>query len=191
MKLSQFKSCEVSRKMRISNEDIIVEGKAEIDDTVTFYEINMERLHKCDMNVISQLSLTDSNDLFMFKLIPYLSDVEVDVTFEEYVEMMKNTNVKFSAFMQEIVIGIGEMFDMLDTLKNAKDASENVSKIIAKKVGKAEAFEDMMDKMVVEKNAEKSKADEIESLYDSLLSVTDREEIKSIHKKIFELENEK
>lgn len=188
MKISQFKGNGISKKLQFGEYINVLENE-NLRGEINFYDIDVAKLAKINKDVILKLNITDTNELFMYELISEISDVEVDVTFEEFTDMLNCSNAKFTAFMNEVVLAIGEIFTLLDNLQKSKSNSETVTKSITDKVGAVETFEENM-RVIVENENNLNVEKVLEDLYEKLSSAKNKEEKKELINQISVLEME-
>jgi hypothetical protein len=107
MKLSQFKGSNIRKKFQFVNGELQDTFVGEqISGDINFYALDIDMLETINNKVISKMDDKDSNELLMFKIIPYITDVECDITYDEFEAMMKSPSKAFMAFAGEIVASI-------------------------------------------------------------------------------------
>lgn len=133
MKLSQLKGTNIRKRLSFSNNKVKEEEVKiqEIDGEINFYKLDMEKLETINNEVISSLKDGDSNELLMFKIMPYVTDVECDVTYDEFSTMLKYPSEMFTAFATELVLSLNDMFssveELVETTNTIKEGIEEVA----------------------------------------------------------------
>lgn len=160
MKLSDLKLKTGTKKLIFKDGEIVREDTQKLKGVIEFYEPNLQQLIDINEKVIDNLEIDDkdNNSLIMFKSIPFLCDIEIDVTYEEFQEMLAQPSNEFVAFMEQIG-------DSVDTLKQIGENATTMAETI---------------------KADKER--QLEELYDQLKIVKDRAERKEILAKINQLE---
>lgn len=203
MKLSQFKGSNIRKKMQFINGEMkeAVLANEQINGDINFYELSIDKLEVINNEVINKLKDGDNNEFLMYKLIPYVSDVECDMTFDEFMEMMNNPSRAFVAFTKEIMASINDMFGTIDELSKAIDSTnqlisnpimtektENVNSEIEKVEEKVE------DEVKIENNISKEDGADLgieillDNLYEQLRNTSDRTERKKLIQRITDLQ---
>jgi hypothetical protein len=204
MKLSQFKRNSVKKIMKFVNGEIqyITPQTEKINGEISFYDLDIFRLNLINEKVVMNLKEEDTNDYFMYKLIPFVSDVEVDVTFDEYLEMIMLPSDEFTSFMDLFLKIIEEMFALLDNLvethKTAEEVGENISaleNIIPQEVEEVNIENnenvDIEKTDIIEDEEESISVEvQIEQLFQKLTTTTDREERNKIIQNITDLQSQ-
>jgi DNA-binding transcriptional regulator YbjK len=60
-------------------------------------------------------------------LIPYLCEVEVDVTFEQFEEMLKSTNKNFLSFVEVILNLINDGISMASSVEKIESVTKSIT----------------------------------------------------------------
>lgn len=192
MKLSQFKGSNVRKKFQFVNGELQETFVGEqISGDINFYSLDIERLETINNEVISKMDDKDTNELLMFKVIPYITDVECDITFDEFMAMMKSPSKSFMAFAGEIVASINEMFNTIGELSQVVFATSEISNAIVAEEKEVVNTEIKEVENKVESNSEEVDIDTetlLDDLYEQLGKTSNREDRKKLIKRIADLQ---
>jgi hypothetical protein len=166
MKLSELRVKEAKKKITF------IEGKMEVEDfqsingDIDIFDLDTEVLNSINENVVKQMEKLEDNSEFMYRLIPYVCDLELDIPYNEFLEMLDNPSKAFVGFVNIIVELISDLFEMLESVENIVATSNKVQ-----------------EKTIM------SEEQQLEMLYDKLNESTDKEDKKKIIGMINALEN--
>jgi hypothetical protein len=166
MKLSELRVKEAKKKITF------IEGKMEVEDfqsingDIDIFDLDTEVLNSINENVVKQMEKLEDNSEFMYRLIPYVCDLELDIPYNEVLEMLDNPSKAFVGFVNIIVELISDLFEMLESVENIVATSNKVQ-----------------EKTIM------SEEQQLEMLYDKLNESTDKEDKKKIIGMINALEN--
>lgn len=134
MKLSQFKANTIKKKLTFVNGEIVETIPERVfEGEVEFYELNLKKLQEINEKVVQDLKEEDSNELFLYKIIPFVTDVECDCTFDEFMDLMSAPTKEFISFLEALLVIVGELFDMLNELKDVQQSAKLVTEDITSK----------------------------------------------------------
>jgi hypothetical protein len=168
MKLSDFKLKKVLKKIVFVDNKTEILDNMEINGEVSFYAINEEviiNIHNVMKNSISE---GVADDEVAFAIIPFVCDIEVDVTLDDFSEMLKSPSKQLMDFMSLV---LESMRNALDTIKTLSNIEKNVQEII-------------------EEDPKTAKENLLNELYSQLSETTDREIKIQLLRNIANLENE-
>lgn len=193
MKLSQFKGLNIKKRLQFVNGELKETFVGEqIDGDIDFYVLDIEKLEVINNEVVSKLEDSDSTDLMMYKIIPYITNVECDVTFEEFMLMMKSPSKAFMAFAGEIVASINEMFVTIGELSKVIEETSKLTDVTTAPVKESVDAEKKEVKVenIISKDAELDTEVLLDNLYEKLNKTSNREERKKLIKRISDLQKE-
>lgn len=193
MKLSQFKGTNIRKKLQFINGELQeVIASEQINGDINFYSLDIDKLEVINNEVIGKLDESDSSELLMYKIIPYITDVECDVTFDEFMMMIKSPSNSFMAFSQEIITSINEMFSTIGELSKVIETSTELSNAIIAEDGNSvnTEVEEVKDKVEnnVSEETDLDKEALLDNLYEQLGKTSDRENRKKLIKRITDLQ---
>lgn len=110
MKLSQFK---VSKKVTFINGVAITEDN-NINGEIEFYNLDRDRAIQIQKEVFPQLGEGKNDDKFAYLVFPFLTNIEVDVDLEEFIQMVNSPSLAFSSVLEILVETINETFNTLE-----------------------------------------------------------------------------
>jgi hypothetical protein len=169
MKLSDFKQKPFSKKLSfVDGVMSVVEEKSALNGEVIFYELDADRINSIYEGVVKNNVEQITNDEFIFVLIPYICDIEVDVNKDEYKKMLDNPNA-----------------DLLNLISLLMDSLKDVLSILDSFGSITNNIDDMKSKLGVE---EETKEEKLERLYANLAITTNVDNIKVILSEIKKLE---
>lgn len=173
MKLSQFKGFG-AKKIKFVNGDVVIEQNAMLNGEIDFYNLDVDRLRLMQAEVLSKASLFSDNEV-MYKLLPYLCDLDVDITFEEFEEMVNHPSKEFTVLFNQLVGVLTSFIQTVDTLQDINDKVDYVS-----------------SKFNFEKESlpTETKEEKLERLYNELSASTDKAKRKELFREISSIENE-
>lgn len=192
MKLSQFKGTDVRKKLQFINgesKEVLVDEQ--VNGDINFYSLNIEKLEVINNEVVNKLNDGDSSELLMYKIIPYITDVECDLTFDEFMLMMNNPSKAFTSFAQEIVASINEMFSTVGDITKILETSTELSNAILPQETESvntKVEEIKVENSISEESADLDKETLLDNLYEQLGKTSDREERKILIKRITDLQ---
>jgi hypothetical protein len=175
MKLSQYKSINVVRKLQYVNGEAIIKNIVDFNGEIGFYATDIDRLTKINEEIIQKIEKI-SNDEITYKFIPYLCDVECDISFEEFTEMLEHPTQQFIDFMTLIAKSMNDIFEMLDSIANMSETTENVQVTVNR-------IQENIPETII------SEEEQLDELYSALSKTSDKDIRKSLIRQITELEN--
>lgn len=161
----------VLEKVRDNNK---VEGEFE------FYQLNKEKINK-----IAELkkSIKDDDEL-LYNIIPIIGSFEMDVTLEEFEEMLQCPTKQFMAVIDQVIEITKEMLDNTNAITNLKNKTDELTNNPMLKGLKEEEIQESV----------KTKEEILDKLYSQLALPevkSDKEKRMAMLNKINELESEK
>jgi hypothetical protein len=173
MKLSDFKKSGISKTVKFVNGKMEITESENLNGDIKFYEIDVDRLMKINEEITNNVAKDAEDAEFMFRVLPFLCDVEMDLTIEEFKTLLEKPSKSFAEFLDIIFEMVNEIFNLLKTLTTIKTRTEDAQK--------------SFDNIIVK---QESPQEELERLYEDLNTITDKEEKKATIKRIAELEKE-
>lgn len=172
MKLSSFKSNGVSKILSFKDGEVTSDSNKKINGDIEFYELGIEKLIDINEKVVSKINPNIEDERFAFMLLPEICNVEIDITYEQFAEMIETPSRQFVKFMELALNAIADIFDTADSVKNINE------------------YVDKMSKLEVETPRELTKEEKLENLYNELDKATDKETKRELIKQISILDNE-
>lgn len=173
MKLSDFKQKLYSKKISFVDGSMsVAEEKSALNGEINFYELDADRINSIYEGVIKgKENIEDmSNETFIFTLMPYICDIEIDVDGDEFEKMMENPNAELIQLMSFFMSSLKDILSILNTFGNMSDD-----------------IDDMKSDLKVDK-VEETKEDKLKKLYYDLAITTNVDNIKVILSEIKKLE---
>jgi hypothetical protein len=127
MRLSDFKTTNYAKKLQYANGVPTLVEYDKLDGDINFYSIDENVISKIGSELLPQIASDDKDELFMYMLIPYLCDVEVDVTFEQFEEMLKSTNKNFLSFVEVILNLINDGISMASSVEKIESVTKSIT----------------------------------------------------------------
>jgi hypothetical protein len=190
MKLSQFKGSNIRKKIQFVNGELQNTSVVEqVNGDINFYALGIDGLEKINNEVISKMSDEDSNDLLMYRVIPYITDVECDITFNEFMQMMDNPSKSFIAFINEVAISINEMFGTIEELASVIDNTVELSNNIIANNNESVNTENTKNEYEtnISEDTDLNTEALLDNLYEQLSKTSNREDRKKLIKRISDL----
>jgi len=159
--LSDLKA--VSRYIFIDNIFSKVEEKLQGKE-LEFYSLNGE-----DMKTLSE-GKKDGSDLeFIYKIIPMISNVNVDVDFKDFEKMSKYPSLAFASYYKSLINEVGNLFKTVNQINELDRDVKNTAKDLGlEEVKEIENVEEVKE-IIIEKTTE----EKIDDLYAELETVKD------------------
>jgi hypothetical protein len=183
MKLSSFKKSEYVKKLIFVNGDMeSIDVNETLNGEILFYDLDSNIAEKIQEDILkSKKDLSDEE--FIYKLIPHLTNIENDVSYKEFLAMYKNPSSEFAEFINGLIYTLKVMYVKTETLVKLKKNSENLINDISSSTS-SEEFEKLR-----QEDEEKIRREKlIDDLYTALNVTTDKNIKKTIIKQISELE---
>ena len=135
MKLSDFCKNKISKKVKFVNGKVVVEDCNKNLGDVDIYNLNGDLLLEMKETVSEE---EDMNKL-VYKVMPIISNIEVDLSFKEFMEeIVKNPSTEFLGFMEVLISimdeGITQIKSLEEASKSAQDKVENVKESLRKEL---------------------------------------------------------
>jgi hypothetical protein len=126
MKLSDFKKTNLAKKLQFVDGEATLIEYDKLDGDINFYSLDENVFNKIGDEVIKNLSPNEKDEVFVYKLIPYLCDIEVDISMEEFEDFLKSTNKNFIKFMETIMQLVNDTTSMADSINNIEKTAKEI-----------------------------------------------------------------
>jgi hypothetical protein len=127
MKLSDLKLKKISRKMIFNDNKTEVVDDMKVNGEVSFYSIDESILTDIHNTLKDGVEKEATDNEVAFGIIPHICDIEVDVTVEEFSEMLETPSKQLMDFMSFVLESMKSSLDMIKTLSNIE---KNVSEVV-------------------------------------------------------------
>lgn len=122
----KFSELEVKKQIKI------VEGKAELVESKINGEINIkpftqELIKQVNDEVMQKLNGNETDQEIAYKLFPYLMDIEMDVNYEKFIEIIEQPN-EIIALIYETLMNIFEQ--LINLVKKNTEINEKANKLM-------------------------------------------------------------
>lgn len=179
IKLSQLKKRTIRKLSFVEGEAVSQGLDTVLNGDLIFYELGKEKVEEITKKLDGK---EKSDEDVIFELIPLLSDIEVDVTFDEFKAMLVEPSKEFAMFLSNIISMIKDLFELVEEVAKMQNNSQTITNGIAK----LSTIETEIEDVVIETKEEK-----LERLYEEL-SVAREDVLKrnEILKEIMSLQSE-
>lgn len=161
--------------LRVKKKIEIIDGVAtlveeKINGEINLKNINLKLVKEINENVVQKLTGNESDEEVAYLIFPYLTDIHMDVTLEEFLEIMTEPS--------DVLILIQE--SIMDTFNNLLDLSEKITALSQKSSKLKERLPEVQTETVEEK---------LNKLYDELSQEKDSKKRDKIFNEITRLKN--
>lgn len=174
MKLSQILNNK--KVMRVQNGEL--EEITQASGEITFYDI-YDVLEEYHDKVIQNITPETSQNEIIFNMIPIISDIECDITLEEFNKKMDKPNKLAITLYDTLLDMVMELFNYAEKVKNFQDKSE-------KMINENPTIKESIKILELKTSKEK----QVKELYVKLNAPITQKEKSKIIKQINKLENE-
>jgi hypothetical protein len=127
MKVSEFK-ININKKMTFKNGEVEVEKTVLEDKEVNFKELNMELMKKMFNEIMSKITDDTTENEILFLTLPYLTDIEIDIPFEEFDKMVELPSKEFCMLCDSLIDEIGLIIDTSKSIVQLNKKSVSITK---------------------------------------------------------------
>jgi len=142
MKLSQF---EMGKKIIFKN-GVPQTLDNQLNGEVQFYELTKDKLVEIKEKIIDKLSDGYTEERFVYEIISYISDLEVDISEKEFNKLIKSPTLQFSYIYESIVDIINNLFELANRTTVLNDKVNKINSMIPKLEETLEQKIDRLDK---------------------------------------------
>jgi len=151
MKLSDFLK---TKKIIFKN------GKVETvsnitDGDIEFYELNGQRLIDIKENIVDKITEEYSEEIFLYQILPYICNIEVDIDFETFKKMTESPSVEFTYVLESVIDVVNNIFDLADRTNELTNKIEEIKEKRPELFIKEETIEEKITRLTKEMNEEK------------------------------------
>lgn len=151
MKLSDFL---ITQKISFKDGKIVKKNSLQ-DGEVELYELTKDVINKIKTEVIDKLEVEQDQEKFVYALIPYITNVEVDVDYDVFKAMMGSSNVQFSYLIDSIIDIINNLLELMDKQVEMSQKIEDMIEKHPEVFQKKETLEEIIQRITKEMNTEK------------------------------------
>lgn len=151
MKLSSFLQ---TKKVIFRN------GKVEtvsniLDGDVDFFDLGAEKLNKIKEDIIDKMGQDYTEERFLYDILPYICNIELDVDFETFRRMVNSPSVEFTYIMESVIEIINNILDLADRSAVLSDKIDDIKNRRPELFVKEETLEEKIIRLTKEMNEEK------------------------------------
>lgn len=151
MKLSDFLK---TKKIIFKN------GKVETvsnitDGDIEFYELDAQKLTDIKENIVDKITEEYSEEIFLYQILPYICNIEVDIDFETFKKMTESPSVEFTYVIESIIDVVNNIFDLADRTNELTNKIEEIKEKRPEIFTKEETIEEKIIRLTKEMNEEK------------------------------------
>lgn len=129
MKISEFK---INKKITFNNGEVKVEKNNLENKEVNFKELNILLLKELQDKILSKITGTTNNVEVLFLTLPYLTDLEIDISFEEFEKMVQLPSKEFCQLCEAIIDEINLIIETSKSITQLNKKSTNINKKVNK-----------------------------------------------------------
>lgn len=128
MKLSQF---ETGKKIIFVN-GIPEKLDSQLNGEVQFSELTKDKIIEIKDAIIDKLDEKYTEEHFVYEIISYISDLEVDISEERFNKLVKSPTVQFSYIYEGIVDVINNLFELAGRTTTLNDKVNKINAMMPK-----------------------------------------------------------
>jgi hypothetical protein len=125
MKISEFK---INKKIIFNNGQVKVEKNNLNNKEVDFKELDLTLLKGLQDGILSKISDSKDNTEVLFLTIPYLTDLEMDISFEEFKKMLELPSKEFCQLCEAIIDEINLIIETSKSIEQLNKKSLSIEK---------------------------------------------------------------
>lgn len=151
MKLSDFLKTKkiIFRNGKVESVSSITDGDIE------FYELDAQKLTDIKENIIDKISEGYSEEIFLYQILPYICNIEVDIDFETFKKMTESPSVEFTYVLESVIDIINNIFELADRTNELTSKVESIKEKRPEIFIKEETTEEKIVRLTKEMNEEK------------------------------------
>jgi hypothetical protein len=128
MLLSEFK---INNKIKFNNGEVNIEFNNLDGKEVKFKTLNIELLKKMNDEILSKINGADINET-LYLILPYLTDLEIDISLEEFEKMVQLPSKEFVQLCEALIDEISLLIDTSKQIMKLNKKSEDIMKKLSK-----------------------------------------------------------
>lgn len=151
MKLSDFLKTKkiIFRNGKVESVSSITDGDIE------FYELDAQKLTDIKENIIDKISEGYSEEIFLYQILPYICNIEVDIDFETFRKMTESPSVEFTYVLESVIDIVNNIFELADRTNTLTSKVESIKEKRPEIFIKEETIEEKITRLTKEMNEEK------------------------------------
>lgn len=151
MKLSDFLKTKkiIFRNGKVESVSSITDGDIE------FYELDAQKLTDIKENIIDKISEGYSEEIFLYQILPYICNIEVDIDFETFRKMTESPSVEFTYVLESVIDIVNNIFELADRTNTLISKVESIKEKRPEIFIKEETIEEKITRLTKEMNEEK------------------------------------
>lgn len=151
MKLSDFLK---TKKIIFKN------GKVETvsnitDGDIEFYELDAQKLTDIKENIVDKITEEYSEEIFLYQILPYICNIEVDIDFETFKKMTESPSVEFTYVLESVIDIVNNIFELADRTNTLTSKVDEIKEKRPELFIKEETIEEKITRLTKEMNEEK------------------------------------
>lgn len=150
MKLSDFLKTKkiIFRNGKVESVSSITDGDIE------FYELDAQKLTDIKENIVDKITEEYSEEIFLYQILPYICNIEVDVDLETFKKMTESPSVEFTYVIESIIDVVNNIFDLADRTNELTNKIEEIKEKRPEIFTKEETIEEKIIRLTEEMNKE-------------------------------------
>lgn len=151
MKLSDFLKTKkiIFKNGKVETVSNITEGDIE------FYELDAQKLTDIKENIVDKITEEYSEEIFLYQILPYICNIEVDIDFETFKKMTESPSVEFTYVIESIIDVVNNIFDLADRTNELTNKIDEIKEKRPELFIKEETIEEKIIRLTKEMNEEK------------------------------------
>ncbi len=151
MKLSDFLK---TKKIVFKNGK--VESVSSITDgDIEFYELDAQKLTDIKENIVDKITEEYSEEIFLYQILPYICNIEVDIDFETFKKMTESPSVEFTYVLESVIDIVNNIFELADRTNELTSKVDEIKEKRPELFIKEETIEEKITRLTKEMNEEK------------------------------------
>lgn len=151
MKLSDFLK---TKKIIFKN------GKVETvsnitDGDIEFYKLDAQKLTDIKENIVDKITEEYSEEIFLYQILPYICNIEVDIDFETFKKMTESPSVEFTYVLESVIDIVNNIFELADRTNTLTSKVDEIKEKRPELFIKEETIEEKITRLTKEMNEEK------------------------------------
>lgn len=140
-------------KMVIKDGEAVIE-KPKINGEVSINEFNVELAEKIQKEVMDKITNEEltNDEYFTYKIFPYIANINMDITFEQFQLLMKKRKRPFTLLLDMVIGEMNEMFEAAKDITNMNEKAKTFQEInqdlfIEKKISKEQREDELLEEL--------------------------------------------
>jgi len=126
MKLSNFL---IEKKIIFDGGEIPKITSPSLEGEITIHNLTKDRIELMNKEVIQKFKGKESDEMLTYKLFPYITDLEVDVSFEVFQDMLSlPPSNAFAVLLDAVIDSMNDLFKKAETVTNSNNKAKEMMK---------------------------------------------------------------